>query len=246
MTLRRIGNPLGGSAYVRLQPESVPKSNEGVRGVCWMRDLVRGQWSLRLFVTHVEKTEVVKMHQESVCANGKMFGPVLVVPQRPNKYGSVPGLDDQELADPAELERAVLLQEWGPVLALPVQGRRDGLYPDVDESGGVDWGAFGTVDFSRTVPEFDKARYKADKLKEELKYLTMRISSFRQRLPGQARCLVLKYLRMGIISMDDIVDADMLILARLCSRAWSLGEEIGQLRKASEARGRKRLEWFWG
>ena len=39
--------------------------------------------------------------------------------ERRNRYGSVPGLDDEELADPAELERQVYLQEFGPVLALP-------------------------------------------------------------------------------------------------------------------------------
>ena len=37
-----------------------------------------------------------------------------------NKYGSVPGLDDSELADPDELERQVFVQEFGPLLALPV------------------------------------------------------------------------------------------------------------------------------
>ena len=67
--------------------------------------------------------------------------------ERKNRYGSVPGLDDEELADPAELEREVVLQEWGPVLSLPVQGSKSGIVPAVDESGGVDWGAFGTVDF---------------------------------------------------------------------------------------------------
>ncbi len=38
---------------------------------------------------------------------------------RPSKYGSVPGLDDEELADPEELERMVEWELWGPVLALP-------------------------------------------------------------------------------------------------------------------------------
>jgi hypothetical protein len=84
---------------------------------------------------------------------------------RKNRYGSVPGLDDEELADPWELERQVFLQEFGPVLALPVRGKRNWIHAAVDENGGLDWGAFGTVDFSRTMPEFDKARYKADKLR---------------------------------------------------------------------------------
>jgi hypothetical protein len=60
-----------------------------------------------------------------------------------NRYGSVPGLDDEELASPEELERQVLLEEWGPVLALPVRGRRNPIQPVIDENGGLDWGAFG-------------------------------------------------------------------------------------------------------
>ena len=68
---------------------------------------------------------------------------VLLSVQRDNRYGSVPGLDDAELADPLELEREIMLEEWGPVLALPVKGGRNWIGPAVDESGGVDWGAFG-------------------------------------------------------------------------------------------------------
>ena len=34
----------------------------------------------------------------------------------------------------------------------------------VDESGGFDWGAFGSVDFDRYCGGYDKVRYKADKL----------------------------------------------------------------------------------
>ena len=45
---------------------------------------------------------------------------VLLRPDRGNRYGSVPGLDDSELADPDELERQVVRGEFGPVLALPV------------------------------------------------------------------------------------------------------------------------------
>lgn len=56
-----------------------------------------------------------------------------------SRYGSVPGLDDAELADPDELEREVMLEEWGPVLALPVKGNRSNVRPVVDEAGGVDW-----------------------------------------------------------------------------------------------------------
>jgi len=52
-----------------------------------------------------------------------------------NRYGSVPGLDDSELADPDELERQVLMQEFGPVLALPIKASRSVIRPEIDENG---------------------------------------------------------------------------------------------------------------
>lgn len=39
--------------------------------------------------------------------------------RRGNRYGSVLGLDDEELASPEELERIQRIQEWEPVLLLP-------------------------------------------------------------------------------------------------------------------------------
>ena len=161
-----------------------------------------------------------------------------------NRYGSVPGLDDAELADPDELEREVMLEEWGPVLALPVKGRSSWIQPAVDESGGIDWGAFGTVDFKRTMPEFDKVRYKADKLREELRDLTIRMGLVKERLPGKVKYTVLKYLEMGIIELGHIVNHDMWCLARLYLRARRLQDEIWRLEQASEARRRRRLERF--
>ena len=60
---------------------------------------------------------------------------VLLRRDRGHRYGSVPGLDDSELADPDELERQVFVQEFGPVLALPVKAGRGFLRPSVDEEG---------------------------------------------------------------------------------------------------------------
>ena len=165
---------------------------------------------------------------------------------RGNRYGSVPGLDDEELADPDELEREVMLEEWGPVLAVPVKGDRGGIRPVVDESGVVDWGAFGTVDFERTMPEFDRARYKADKLREQLKDLTIRMALVKERLPGKAKYMVLKYLKMGVIELGQIINTDMLALARLYLRARRLRDEIWQMEQAGEGRMRRRLERFLG
>lgn len=160
-----------------------------------------------------------------------------------NRYGSVPGLDDSELADPDELEREVVLAEWGPILALPVESSSR-IRPVVDESGGVDWGAFGTVDFDRYRGGFDKARYKADKLREQLKDLTIRMALVKERLPGKAKYMVLKYLKMGIIELEHISSFDMWCLARLYLRARRLRDEIWRLEQVSETRRRRRLERF--
>jgi hypothetical protein len=166
--------------------------------------------------------------------------------EQDNRYGSVPGLDDAELADPDELEREVYQEEWGPVLALPVKGRSSWIRPVVDEAGGVDFGAFGTVDFQKLMPEFDKARYKADKLREQLKDLTIRMAIVKERLPGKAKYMVLKHLKMGVIELEHIGNDDMLCLARLYLRARKLRDELWRLEQASEARRRQQVERFWG
>jgi len=183
------------------------------------------------------------MNNESmtICEGIEIAESVLLVRERGNRYGSVPGLEDDELADPDELERQVYRQEWGPVLALPVQGRRSVIQPVIAESGQVDWGAFATVDFDRYSGGFDKARYKAEKLREQLLDLLIRIGIVRERLPGKAKYVVLKYVRMGIIGLEHIADADMLIMARLWLRARRLDQEVGRLHRASAARSRVQL-----
>jgi hypothetical protein len=64
------------------------------------------------------------------------------------------------------------------------------------------------VDFERTRPEFDKARYKADKLREKLKDVLIMLGIVKERLPGKAKDLVLKYLRTGIIGLEHITNED--------------------------------------
>ena len=88
------------------------------------------------------------------------------------------------------------------------------------------------------------ARYKADKLREQLKDLLIMISIVRDRLPGKAKYLVLKYLKMGIIKPEHIASPDMAALARLYLRARRLQSEIGLLRAASQTRKERRLERF--
>ena len=170
----------------------------------------------------------------------------LVSVQRGNIYGRVPGLDDSELADPDELERQIYQQEFGPVLSLPVKSIHGWIRATEDESGGVDWGAFGTVDFDRYSDGLDKARYKADKLREQLKDLLIRISIVKERLPGKAKYLVLKYLKMGIIGREHIINYDMWAIAKLFLRIQRLRDEIRKLERTSEVRRMRRMEKLFG
>jgi hypothetical protein len=163
--------------------------------------------------------------------------------ERKNRYGSLPDLEDEELADPEELERLAVAEEWAPVLALPVKSRRGWVRPVADESS-VDFDAFASVDFQRTVPELDKARYKADRLQEKLGDLLIMVGIVKERLPGRAKRLVLKYLKLGIIELDHIANEDMRALAMLWLRAKRLQAEIAELRESSRARRERRLEAF--
>jgi len=174
---------------------------------------------------------------EDVQVEDAPVSPFLKV-QRSSRYGSVPGLDDDELADPFELERQVMEQEFAPVLGLGSKGRSSGIRPDVDESGGLDWGAFGTVDFERQMPEFNKARYKAEKLREERGDVMLLFGIVSQRLPGRAKFLVFRYLKAGIIELEHLASQDMRALGRLYLRARRLGQEIAQLEEASWRRQR--------
>ena len=168
----------------------------------------------------------------------------LLSEDRKNRYGSIPGLDDEELADPCELERQAFMQEWGPVLRLPVRGSKCLIRPHMDESFGVDFGAFSTMDFSRTMPEFDKLRYKADKLQEKLKDVLLMFGIVSERLP-KTKWQVLRYLRDSIIELEDIENFDMWQMAMYYLRAKKLQKQIAWLREASWAkRVKKRERWL--
>lgn len=170
----------------------------------------------------------------------------LLSTERKNRYGNVPGLDDEELADPDELEKQVYRDAFEPVLALPVRGKRAWLPWTSDATGGMDWGAFATVDFARTMPEFDKARYKADRLKEKLKDVLIMLGIAKERLPGKAKDLALKYLKMGVIALEHIANQDMLDIAQLYLRARRLQKEIAELEEVSESRRQRQVAVFLG
>jgi hypothetical protein len=170
--------------------------------------------------------------------------PVLVRVEKKDKWGHVPGLDDSELADVDELERAVLQAEWGPVLELPVQGKQGGFRPDVDEDGFV-FGAFASVDFERIKPGFSKVQYRAQKLREQLKNAILMFQIIRERLPKKPASLILKYLRMGILDLGSITDFDTWQLGTLYLRARSLRKQITELEETSWSRKQERANRFF-
>ena len=169
---------------------------------------------------------------------------VLLRQNAADQYGSVPGIPDEELADPAELERQVYLEGLGPILALPVRNKGSWIRPSLDGEGGVDWGAFGTVDFERMRPVFDKSKYKADRLREELRDVVIRLSTVNARIKDRRKYLVLKHVRMGLLDLDQITDDDMWNLARLYLRSRRMREEIRELGEVSQRR-RERQQERW-
>ncbi len=169
--------------------------------------------------------------------------PLLKV-ERKNKYGSVPGLDDEELAGPAELERQILWEQWGPVLLLPAPKNEVGVRPELDEDGFL-CGAFASADFDRIMPAFDKARYKADKLREELKHVIIMFEMIRQRVPRKAAAIVLKNLRLGRIELEHILDFDMWSLGRHYLRARRIQQEIFRLQEYSQRQRQEKTEAFF-
>ena len=151
--------------------------------------------------------------------------------ERKDMYGSVPGLDDSELANPDELERQVYKQELAPILALPIQGKKYSIRPAIDEDGSFDWGAFGTVDFEQMYP-FNKVLYKADKLREQLKNVSILYTIVKERIKTMEKYTVLKYLERGFIELEHIADNDMRALGRLHLRIRRLRKEIAELHEA--------------
>jgi len=159
--------------------------------------------------------------------------------EKPNRFGSVPGLDDNELLDEQELERLVTYDQYGALLRLSAR-HAVGFRPDMDEHGHV-IGAFGSVDFARIAPEFDKALYKLDMLREKLADTLHTLGIVRRRLPQRAMYLVLKYHTMGIIASEHIVSEDIRAMLRLTARINDLKNEIAELRQYRKAKRARAL-----
>lgn len=115
---------------------------------------------------------------------------------RNSGFGSVPGLDDDELADYGELLRQVMTEQLGPLLDIPVKKRGRFVKPTIDENGHLDYGAFGTVDFEKMFP-FNKNLYKLDRLRDELKNILIMFDMVKEKVPEGERGEVVKYVYSG-------------------------------------------------
>ena len=162
-----------------------------------------------------------------------------------NRYGSVPGLDDEELIEPAEIDRVFLREAFAPILALPVKTKKGGIKPNIDEDGTVEWGAFGTVDFDRYV-EFDKLRYKADKLKEELFSDRIMLEIISERIKDKNKYAIIERVYNGTLDLGDIADFDMYLLAQRYLWAKRKQREIIELEEKSRERREEKSRKFLG
>ena len=147
---------------------------------------------------------------------------------RDTGYGSVPGLDDDELVSPAELLRQIALEQWGLMFEIPVEPVKSFIRPTIDERGNLDWGAFGTIDFDRLFP-FDKKRYVIDQLKKRLREVLLMFDMVRERLSAEARFEVLEYLKAGK-DIDNLKDENEFFWARRYLQVKRIREEIRQIR----------------
>jgi hypothetical protein len=151
--------------------------------------------------------------------------------QKPvNKYGVVPGLEEDELASPAELERVCYQELWGPILLIPC---KKSYSPGWDVKAGADYNAFASVDFDRMRPEFDKARYVRDKLWEEVKGLMIKMKILSERIKDIRKYKVLRLVGKGHLDADDIQNWDMWQLAVMYKRALRIRKNITRLEEKS-------------
>jgi hypothetical protein len=148
---------------------------------------------------------------------------------------------EDEYADLEEIERVVLREMFEPVLMLPEVKEKNSFRRDMDERGGMDFGAFGTVDFERVKPVFDKARYKVEKLKEEIANTRILFDITFKKITAKAKYKVLKYVGRGIIDVDDIVPVDLWLCGRMYLRMLHLSRQIRELREKSWERRKARL-----
>jgi len=134
---------------------------------------------------------------------------------------------------------------WGPILALPRQRYERVIRANIDEDGKADWGAFGTVDFDRYRQDFDRLRYKAERLMDQQHDLTILFEIISERIRDTAKYKILKRVRLGLLDADDIENWDMGCLAKLYLRILRLQRQRYELKERSRQRRQQQAEAFW-
>ena len=165
--------------------------------------------------------------------------------QRRERYGGVEGLPDEELVAPDELERVMYKEMWWPILRLPRQRYERVIRPNGNEDGKPDWGAFGTVDFDRYRQDFDRLRYKAERLMDRQHDLTIMFETISERICSTAKYKILKLVRLGRLDPDDIENWDMWQLAKLYLRILRLQRQRYELKERSRQRRQEQEEALW-
>ncbi len=156
--------------------------------------------------------------------------PTLFKPLRNNGYGSIQDLPDEELASPQELEHIAFLMDYEPVLLLPKP--KAAKYNPALNWSNPDYNAFLSTDFDRIMPEFDKLRYKADKLKEQLNDVMITVAVMNEKIQKKVKYKLLRWIRDGRIEPDQIKDCQIWQLAKYYKRALFLKKEILRLQDA--------------
>jgi hypothetical protein len=194
---------------------------------------------MRQTVTSGDSPEVQKMIIEQASETEDDFevpASALVRVEQSRGYGSVPGLDDDELADPDRLERQAYLADWGPILALPMPRHWQGPRPTRDEFGNWDWGCYGTVDYLRDQPVFDKARYKLGKLREQLRNELIMVELVREHVRPAERGRVRDLALYSEIELEEVADCDERAYAKWLRRVRALAAQIQRLQAWRRAR----------
>jgi hypothetical protein len=164
------------------------------------------------------------------------------------ELGTLKDLAEDELISQCEIERQIVKAGLGPVLLLPVKNRKNGYHRAWDYSEEIGFNAFGTVDFDRYRPEFDKARYKAGKLREQLRDLVIIIRIVHDRITGTAKHHLPKMLSLAkrnIIDPDDIEHWDSWQFVKMFMRALRIKKEIlGLEEKSRQGKSKKYQKWL--
>lgn len=134
-------------------------------------------------------------------------------------------------ADMDELERWAVVRDFEPILSIPAKHTRYGFDEPVHEA---------TPPWEVSIQELIHPKLapptRLEQLEDELENTLIQFDMVKERLPGRAKYLVLKHLRMGLIGWDDITSDDMRALARLDRKARQLQRQISRVHNHRDSR----------